>query len=55
MLGLGLEELLLVAVVGFLLFSPAEAVAGLRKARVWKVTLESWARGMWSGWTESKG
>lgn len=51
MLGLGFEELLLVAVVGFLLFSPAEMVAGLRRLRLWKITLESWAKGMWAGWT----
>lgn len=51
MLGLGFEELLLVAVVGFLLFTPAEVVVALRKLQLWKVTLGSWARGMWTGWT----
>jgi Sec-independent protein translocase protein TatA len=50
MLGLGAEELLLVAVLGFLLFSPAEIVAALRKLQVWKVTAHSWAKGMWAGW-----
>lgn len=51
MLGLGFEELLVVAVIGYLLFTPAELVAGLRKLQVWKITAESWAKGMWAGWT----
>lgn len=50
MFGLGAEELLVIGLLGLLMFKPAEIANGLRKLRLWKVTLESWAKGMWEGW-----
>ncbi|MCP5405767.1 MAG: hypothetical protein H6922_06065 [Pseudomonadaceae bacterium] len=50
---LGLEEVLLVAVLAGVMFSPQELGRFVRKLLVWKATLQSWAQGMYRGlWEE---
>lgn len=45
-------ELVVIGVLSLLMFSPAEIGRFIGKARVWSVTLKSWAQGMWRGYTE---
>lgn len=47
--GIGLEELLLVGLLGLVMFSPSELAKAVRTVRVWKATLQSWIEGMWRG------